>query len=135
MLLSDVLAIGPKGDDENKRIRYLNLSVSQPNIDDCYTTSIPIHENGDEALTLFPNPNSGIFKIEISNLNPLEEIKIQIYNLDGSLIAHHSSKYRDNDGMYGRLSVGFDLSNLPKGVYVVRTRIEDKIYTHKLIII
>jgi hypothetical protein len=47
------------------KIIYIDLSISQPNIEDCFT-GIKINSLN-EKLEVFPNPTTGLFKIFLNN--------------------------------------------------------------------
>lgn len=78
----------------------------------------------DIEISLYPNPSKGNFHLQISNLINQEVIKyIFIYNVKGEVV-YQSEKYQTN----------LELSNLPKGIYFMRLRLEDGEIVKKVII-
>ena len=77
----------------------------------------------DQSLSIYPNPCSG--KFTISSTNPISSI--EIYNLAGNCIY---SSY--NPGR--QCSVTLNLSNSPKGVYIVKALIGGKVQGRKIIL-
>jgi hypothetical protein len=128
-------AMGQENRSRNTKSVTIELSLSQPDVANCYTSSIFLQEQRNESLLLYPNPTNGWLKIEVSNVKPLEDINVQIFNLDGRLLRQTKTQYRDNDGVNdGKVSLEFNLEDLPKGVYFVHSRIEKTTNIQKLII-
>lgn len=72
------------------------------------------------SITIIPNPNNGIFRIETKNL---QVSKLTIYNTFGTII--YESKNVNSE---------IDLSNEPKGTYFVEFQLQDKVLMQKLLI-
>jgi endoglucanase len=82
-----------------------------------YVTSI--HQLTDLVhLSVFPNPTSGIFRIEGTIEKP-QSAQIEVFNSLGQLII---SK---NTGKIALLQESIDLSNYPTGTYIVSIRLKD----------
>jgi len=78
----------------------------------------------DEELILFPNPSDdGIFNIEFGMKYHLPA-EVKIFNLDGQLIYHLNCNN----------SARLDLSNCPKGIYLMIIESKNESVTKKLII-
>lgn len=103
-----------------------NIRFTLDSIDiGCYeyqnTTSVEnINEN---AVSIFPNPNNGIFTIILNNTHKIE---IETYNLLGELIFKTTSADQQTT---------LNLSSNPKGIYFVRTIDSNKNITNNKIII
>ncbi|MFH0896009.1 MAG: T9SS type A sorting domain-containing protein [Bacteroidota bacterium] len=81
--------------------------------------------NSESSFDLYPNPANGAFTIQVNNITSEEGIHIEVVNYTGKIIESlvtNTSK------------CVFDLSNQPKGIYLVRVKHQDKIFTKKLII-
>ncbi len=78
------------------------------------------------ALTILPNPNNGIFNIELSNL--IKNGVLNVYNANGQMI---QSNILDNQPA-GMLEM--DLSDFAKGFYWIQIQDADANYTGKIII-
>ncbi len=76
-----------------------------------------------ELITLFPNPNKGIFNI-VNNLD--DKIEINIYNCSGTIVYHN---FIDNNISQ------INLAGLPKGVYFLKTMVNQNYYFKKIIIL
>ncbi|MCF8331870.1 MAG: lamin tail domain-containing protein, partial [Bacteroidales bacterium] len=76
-------------------------------------------------ISVYPNPNDGVFTLEING--PNQDFNLEIMNVNGQLI---QSEYINAD----EFSKEYDLSNLAKGVYYIRLMNDDMNKTQKLII-
>jgi photosystem II stability/assembly factor-like uncharacterized protein len=74
------------------------------------------HQNTLISFRTFPNPTSGEFQLELSNLTS-GPIHIQIYNLGGQIVL--DEQYYSNSG---ETIKSFDLRNQPKGIYQIRVQ-------------
>ncbi len=102
---------------------------------DCITSSTCIihvdnlvktdHVYVNSNMSLFPNPTSGKFIINIDEINPG---KIQLFNLSGSLV--REIKTSDSSVTYYQM----DVSDFPKGMYLLKWISSEKIYVKKLIV-
>jgi len=72
---------------------------------------------------IFPNPNNGLFTI---NINQTAK-SIKIFNLTGKLL------YTDNN-LKRQTSINIDLSDLQKGIYFARIQDSKQVVTEKIII-
>ncbi len=78
----------------------------------------------ESRLLIYPNPNKGNFKIELSGYTD-EIISIEVTNILGAVV------YKKENTLSG--SVNINISEQPKGLYFVKTRVGDKVYTNKII--
>lgn len=75
-------------------------------------------------VNVYPNPNKGILKIEISNLPPESRKQLRLYDLSGiELIV------RKDFDRYTELNI----NNLKDGVYFLRINIDDVLFDFKVI--
>ncbi|MFW6019117.1 MAG: T9SS type A sorting domain-containing protein, partial [Bacteroidales bacterium] len=81
--------------------------------------------NDDMQISVYPNPNAGIFTLEING--PKEDFNLEIMNVKGQLI--QSEQINANE-----FSKQYDFSNLSGGIYYIRLINEDMTKTQKLII-
>jgi hypothetical protein len=75
-------------------------------------------------LTLFPNPNKGIFNLRIGNYNG-QSAEAEIFDLNGKRI-HQLGIHSEETTI--------QLHDVPAGVYVLRIRLEDQVYHSKFIV-
>ena len=82
----------------------------------------------DNILTLFPNPTTGTFQMRINrkvegvaSLTVLDEVQRPVYN-------------SQLEGNFEKVTVDMDLSQLAKGLYLVKLQFEDKVVIERLII-
>ena len=66
------------------------------------------------AITLYPNPNYGMFNIKLENENP-EPINVVIYNMVGHKVYENSFRV-----LGGQLEASIDLSNEAAGMFIMR---------------
>ena len=97
------------------KIVYIDVYISQPNVEDCLATSSIVPESETtELLKIFPNPNPGIFQIELRLQNTGDQVTISVIDTSGRQVF----QIRENpSGEY--LVKELDLSFLPKGLYFV----------------
>src|SRR5205085_283806 len=85
-------------------------------------------DNG-EMVSLYPNPNSGQFTLDISRISMEEEqVRIEVMNLVGQTVVTHFASV--NNGLMN------ESINLPKsvtsGTYFVRVTVGKNVYTSKV---
>lgn len=104
-----------------------NLYIDNIRIVDANSTSIDEKENT-VSLNLFPNPSNGLVTLNyVSNKESL--VSVSIINMLGALV--YSENGTNKTGVY---SYELDLSNLPRGVYMVNVTANNATTTKKLII-
>lgn len=83
-----------------------------------------IPEEGELNTIVYPNPNKGLLKIEISNM-PLESRKeMRLYDLSGTELIIK----KDFDS-YSEL----DINRLKDGIYILRIKINERLFDFKVI--
>ncbi|MBU2018239.1 MAG: DUF3494 domain-containing protein [Bacteroidetes bacterium] len=85
-------------------------------------TSIPCENSDSDRLTIYPNPNSGKFKLDFND-NADEVNTIDIFNSEGRKVLHTS----------GVQSI-FDLSGFLPGVYIVQVEFFSKVKRMKFVL-
>ncbi len=110
-------------------IVVVDVHIDQPNVEDCYETSVPdlFYDTG--WFKVYPNPNQGIFNLEINLLNEDENVSIVIYDLTGKKI-HCSNIPATNKKFTHELN----LSAIPKGVYFISAQVNQHYNVKRLII-
>ncbi|MFP4023542.1 MAG: C1 family peptidase [Thiohalospira sp.] len=79
-----------------------------------------------EGLKIYPNPNTGQFKVDLSGLNNLgENPKIQIINADGSLL-------KQIEGVKNKKE--YELSIEREGLFMIRVISNNNYYTQPIIV-
>ncbi len=78
-----------------------------------------------DVIRVYPNPNEGVFSVEIPAVH--KEAEIQISDITGRII-----QTRTISGNNGE-PVQFSLGSIAQGMYFVKVRTGDKIYINKLI--
>ena len=78
--------------------------------------------NNDNYVKIFPNPNNGSFNIEMSDGKGFQEVNI--YNLLGKLVYTNS-----------KLQKQYQITELPKGTYMVEIVYSNKKITKKVLVI
>jgi uncharacterized delta-60 repeat protein len=72
-------------------------------------------------ISIYPNPNSGIFQIKSDE--SLKNATIKIYNTQGQIIFESTQFVSE-----------IDLSNQPKGIYFIQIKSEEKIINKKIVV-
>ncbi|MCH8904979.1 MAG: T9SS type A sorting domain-containing protein [Bacteroidetes bacterium] len=82
---------------------------------------------GDPQVIISPNPVTNQLSIRLINLGE-SEVEIELYNILGELVRkHHLTDLHNND------LDEFDLSDLPRGIYLVQVKAGEKIFIEKLV--
>lgn len=77
---------------------------------------------GDVNLSISPNPNNGIFNIDVGEIS--SETLIEVYDVMGKLVLSTNISNTKQQ---------IDISNQPKGIYLVKVTIGDKVYNEKIV--
>jgi beta-glucosidase-like glycosyl hydrolase len=92
-------------------------------------TSIEKNSEEDEtALSLFPNPTSGVVALQYQ-LKQREHVKLSVFNGLGTEQRILVDKIQEE----GSHQFSFDSRYLPKGVYVIRLKVSGRVTTSKLL--
>ncbi len=78
----------------------------------------------DFNLSIYPNPSTGLFNLNINNRNL--NYNIRVYNLTGEII------YQKNNLTSQELEI--NLNNKPKGLYVIKVEIGNKFIANKILL-
>jgi len=109
-------------------IRFVNINDFGNNL---YLDNINLEDNFNPGindisspvlLSLFPNPASGLFNLNVNNL-PSDNLKISVYDINGRLV--FSDQYNNTTGAFQSV---IDLKDQSKGVYVVNISNGEKSY-------
>lgn len=115
---------------KNSSYIYIDISVNQPNVNDCYTTSTPNIIINEDWLKVYPNPNEGNFFLEVSQVNTDEHIYVIIYSVNGQKV--YSTVDRSSSEIF---KMNLNLIHLPKGFYIIHVQVAQRKITRKLSII
>ncbi len=97
-------------------------------------TAIQNNEVTDQLVSVFPNPSTGKFTLEI-NLNQQDEVSISVYDMTGRLVDFSTEEF----GRSGKYLISRDLSNTTgsgtgNGLYIIKVRVGNNTYLKKLIL-
>lgn len=85
--------------------------------------------NSNTQLKILPNPNKGVFTLEIENLsNKTEEYQLLIYSSTGKRI------YDKKLNVQGEINKTINLQPLSKGVYFIRLKNKDGIVVRRFVV-
>lgn len=88
------------------------------------SSSIKGSEDGKITTLIYPNPNKGLLNIEISNMPSNSVNEMRLYDLSGMEIA--SKRNFDSKSE-------IDISQFKDGIYILRIKINDKVFDWKVI--
>ncbi len=87
----------------------------------CLLTNYKYLDRDDESIEIFPNPS--INEVELHNVSNYE--KLEVFNFDGKMVYH---------SMLGRTTATkIDISDLPKGMYLLKLEGKDEVCVRKLL--
>ncbi len=123
--------VNTKQNTENiKDVIYIDVNIDQPNVEDCYDDDTSIFDlSKQDWLKIFPNPNEGVFSVEIQNTTDDKTIDVLVFNSIGKKVYQSS-----HDSPGGYLIIDLNLSGLPKGVYYLRVQANTRFGVEQLII-
>jgi hypothetical protein len=84
------------------------------------TSNIEDEVQCDNSIVLFPNPNSGEFKVGLNNYSTQELFSIEVYDIIGN-------KVFSKDDVYGLVNI--NIRNKPSGVYLISVNVNNKVFT------
>ena len=114
---------------KSKDVIYIDVNIDQPNVEDCYDTTSILHYPKVDWLKIFPNPNEGVFSVEIQNITDDNTINLLVFNSIGKNVYQSS-----HDSSGGNLIIDLNLSDLPKGVYFLKVQANARFVVKQLII-
>ena len=113
-----------------QEIVYIDVTITQPDLTDCYTAMSAEKPLEAMGVRLYPNPNYGLFTIEVDDLFAGKEVGISIYSIVGEKV------YIVSEVSPGAvLTINLDLSFLSRGAYFVRISRESGVSVIKLVIL
>ncbi len=111
---------------ESWRASYVNGGT--PGAVNGTTSIVETSVNNITLISVYPNPSKGTVNIEY-NLAKQQYVNIELYNIKGSKIETWANLYQQK-GQH----ILTNNSSLEKGMYFLKINIDDKVYTHKIII-
>ncbi|MGB0887445.1 MAG: T9SS type A sorting domain-containing protein, partial [Vicingaceae bacterium] len=101
-------------------------NVTSCNFDVDISTTVGIAESTRVEISIYPNPNKGLFKIDLGSFKN-QNVSIQIYSLVGAIV--YDKKEVETNGTYN-----LDLQDVEKGVYFVSVKSEEETIIKKIVI-
>lgn len=113
--------------------KKLTFNVCFPPSENCFdpyfencASSMAVDELANaKTIDVVPNPSDGLITVaaELSGMTI-----IKIYSLEGNLV------FEENHFVEAKLTKGFDLRFLDRGIYFIKTMNQREVLTHKLVI-
>ncbi|MDZ4665906.1 MAG: T9SS type A sorting domain-containing protein [Bacteroidota bacterium] len=113
-------------------VYYYRLKQVDLNGDIERTNSISVKVYAAE-FSIFPNPNSGVFSIDVPSVNLHEELSVKIYSAIGQLV-HESVEYVKNHNITGSRVDVTPSQLLPKGIYLSTISFKGEVHQLKLVV-
>ena len=89
------------------------------------------HENqsvfdmlADKDIKIYPNPTQGKLKVEITNYESSDSGSIYVYSMNGQTVTHSEISFYMTE---------IDISNSPKGIYLMQIRLNGTSTTWRII--
>ena len=109
---------------------YIDVEIDQPNVEDCYDDDTSVFDHLDQDwLKIFPNPNEGMFNLEVLDLAHAKFINVLIFNSLGEKVYQS-----EHESVGERLNLELNLVGLPKGVYFLRIETDSRTGVEQLLI-
>ena len=109
---------------KNPVIEVTNLNSSRSNVYKVNNPTSVFNLSAEEAITIYPNPNSGVFTLDIKNIS---DASIRIFNMLGEEIKQFTIQNSGN-------KTEVDLREQAKGVYYLQVTSSQRSLTKKIII-
>ena len=107
-----------------------NIYIDNVNIDNQTSTGLSSLEESLPILDVFPNPSSGIFSVNISNINISANVTVNVLNTIGQVVSSPLNIKGSANGVYS-----VNLSHLSNGVYFMSVQTDsNKAITKKIIV-
>lgn len=107
-----------------------NLYLDNINVSNLTTAGIESIEQSLPVLDVFPNPNAGVFSVNISNVNKDANVTINVLNAMGQVMSSPLNFKGSANGVHS-----VNLSHLSNGVYFITIQSDsDKLVTKKIVI-
>jgi hypothetical protein len=91
----------------------------------------PETKNEKKGVQLYPNPNNGLFTLQLQGLGQSGQVLVKVYDLSGRL--RHSGEYKLKGEENGEIAL--NLSQLPTGMYLCKVQAEGFEESRRLLII
>ncbi|MCU0362421.1 MAG: T9SS type A sorting domain-containing protein [Bacteroidales bacterium] len=79
---------------------------------------------GEKALKVYPNPTTGIIKLDLAGYEENISGQFRLFNLGGTLI---------QEGRLDSPSSELNMGNTPDGIYILKVRINEVVFDYKII--
>jgi plastocyanin len=80
-----------------------------------------------DGFSIFPNPSSGSFQLKLDNSLSAQKYDLGIYTVKGEKVYEQSDIQQQN-------STGIEISDLPKGIYIVKLYGRKENYYRKIVV-
>ena len=98
----------------NETYNFLVSFMLRANFGEVVESTVGLDEENSSEISIYPNPSSGNFNLNISNVNAAS-VDVEITDVSGKVIL--SNAYNTNNGS---INESINISNVDDGVYIVR---------------
>jgi len=98
----------------NETYNFLVSFMLRANFGEVVESTVGLDEENSSEISIFPNPSTGNFNLNISNVNTAS-VDVEITDVSGKVIL--SNAYNANNGS---VNESINISNVDDGVYIVR---------------
>ena len=102
------------------------ISVTVLNVNN--VTGIKSNVNETAQISVYPNPSTGLFTLNLNNISTSTKAQISITNILGEVIYSAQEPVNNNT-----ITKAINLQNIANGAYFIRVNLGNKTYTNKLI--
>lgn len=117
------------GNTKSSNIKYIDISISQPGVEECMGTNVPGHNIDTDWINVYPNPNPGQFTVELQLHDGSNSLVIQLFDLTGKIVFESTELSNGTN-----LKKDLDVSQLENGVYFLQLTGKEKVGVKQIII-
>ncbi len=117
------------------RVRSIHSFYQGQNYN-CPLLSTKVNQSNqhDNLISIYPNPNNGIFQIDLNQIIHNNNYKVEIFNAIGTSIKYSNPNSTVGTAIKQFNNFDIDISSQPAGIYFVRISDGKKLYSAKIVI-
>lgn len=107
---------------------YYRLKIMDKNGQFEYSKTIEIFTQKELGISIFPNPNDGVFRLALNGDLKEDKAEVKVFNIVGELVL------RDEVDTITKFEKNYDFSDQPKGIYIIRFKSGDFMSAKRMVL-